>query len=295
MRALNLIYFSFFILHFSFAQQPWQVPAEKSSVTAPFKFDAATQEAGKTLYMKNCKSCHGDPGKGNFSKLNPLPNDPATDRFGKQKDGDLFYKITSGRGLMPRFEQTLTIEQRWQVISFLRTFHKGYVQPAIQEKKKGTGDELVLSIKKQNDSIIIVHADKILQKDTVPAAGVAMQLFVVRYFGKLAIDETRNTDAAGTIRFHVHPDFPADTSNRIEFFTRPENVDVYGDVSASATLFFGSKNNKPALNEQRAMWNVLSKAPWWILLTYVIGVLAIWSVIVYIVFQLIKLLTNKTN
>ena len=45
---------------------------------------------------------------------------------------------------MPTFQTTLTEEQRWQVISYVRSFNKDYVQPAIQ---KITDGEIVSTTK----------------------------------------------------------------------------------------------------------------------------------------------------
>ncbi|MCZ6765924.1 MAG: cytochrome c, partial [bacterium] len=40
----------------------------------------------------------------------------------KQSDGELFWKITTGKPPMPTFGQILSDEQRWLVVRYLRTF-----------------------------------------------------------------------------------------------------------------------------------------------------------------------------
>ena len=96
--------------------QDWQVPEDKTGKVASFKFDDVSHKNGEKIFQQNCISCHGTPGKNNFVQLVPPPGDPATDKFQKQTDGDLFYKITTGRGAMPSFKNTLTEEERWSVI-----------------------------------------------------------------------------------------------------------------------------------------------------------------------------------
>ena len=38
-----------------------------------------------------------------------------------ETDGELFYKISTGRAPMPAGEKLMTEEQRWQVINYIRT------------------------------------------------------------------------------------------------------------------------------------------------------------------------------
>ena len=109
--------------------QTWTVPDSEKEQTAPFRFTEEVVKQGADLYGKNCQSCHGLPGKANWAKLTPEPGDPASEKFAKDTDGDLFFKITTGRGPMPQFRNVLGEDDRWSVIAFLRTFHKVYVQP----------------------------------------------------------------------------------------------------------------------------------------------------------------------
>lgn len=84
---------------------------------------AASAEEGRVLYDKECASCHGKAGKGDGPGAAQLTK-PATDLtapdMGKQSDGELFVKITQGRRPMPSYEKTLTDDQRWHVVNFLR-------------------------------------------------------------------------------------------------------------------------------------------------------------------------------
>ncbi len=42
----------------------------------------------------------------------------------------MFYKITVGKSPMPSFKTILAEEDRWDVISYIRSFNKNYVQPS---------------------------------------------------------------------------------------------------------------------------------------------------------------------
>ena len=49
------------------------------------------------------------------------PADLSSDHVQSQTDGSLFWKILSGRGMMPSTQATLSDEQRWAVIDYIRT------------------------------------------------------------------------------------------------------------------------------------------------------------------------------
>ena len=60
----------FFTGNYVFAQE-WIVPEEAKEVKCPFKFVPDSVKRGESLFLKNCQSCHGYPGKNNVAKINP--------------------------------------------------------------------------------------------------------------------------------------------------------------------------------------------------------------------------------
>lgn len=106
---------------------PWPAPASAVSMKSPVKSDPVSIKDGKTLYIKNCQSCHGDVGKGDGSKSKNLDiscGDFSTAEFKKVTDGELFWKITEGRKPMPTFSKKLSDTERWSIINYIRTFVK---------------------------------------------------------------------------------------------------------------------------------------------------------------------------
>lgn len=106
------------------AKGEWVAPSSADTIKNPLKGKTETIAAGKKIYSTYCVVCHGDKGKGDgiaASGLNPRPADHTSEKFQKQTDGAIFWKLTNGRPPMASYAKTLTTEQRWQVINYMRT------------------------------------------------------------------------------------------------------------------------------------------------------------------------------
>lgn len=107
---------------------PWVVPDKYKKMKTPVKADAESISAGKALYNKHCKSCHGAKGLGDGTKAAQLKTkcgDFSTADFHDQSDGALFYKTNEGRDDMPSFKKKIPDEvDVWNVINYIRTLKK---------------------------------------------------------------------------------------------------------------------------------------------------------------------------
>jgi hypothetical protein len=279
--------FSLMVLKpFTLYSENWEVPEDKKTVLSPIKFNDSTRQEGAKLFVKYCISCHGEPGKNNFIRLEPQPGDPASSKFSSQTDGSLFYKITNGRSLMPKFGALLKEKERWEIISYIRSFHQGYIQPELPVAARVSDKTIDLTLVKVNDSTLETRVYKVVDSLRIPEFGVELVLKVKRYFGQLQVDEPKTTNKEGKVIFRIDSKLPADTTGNNIFIVSPSNKDVYGDAEYTNTFSIGVKNTIPPMNEKRTIWNVVQKAPWWILLTYTLGVISVLFVLGYIVFQL---------
>jgi mono/diheme cytochrome c family protein len=106
------------------AKKAWDVPAKYKAMKNKKKGDASAISLGKTLYAKNCKSCHGS-GKGDGPKAATLKtkmDDLTSKEFKAKSDGDKYYMSIVGRDEMPNFEKKIPDEEeRWAIISYLET------------------------------------------------------------------------------------------------------------------------------------------------------------------------------
>ena len=105
--------------------KPWPVPDKDKSMKAPAKADAA---AGKELWAKHCKSCHGSKGLGDGPKAASLktnPGDFSSAAFQASTDGELFFRTNVGRDEMPAYEKKIPeANDRWALVAFMRTLKK---------------------------------------------------------------------------------------------------------------------------------------------------------------------------
>ncbi|MBI5539686.1 MAG: cytochrome c [Bacteroidia bacterium] len=288
--AILLIVFTICLVYNSFAQV-WIVPDNKKKKTSSFKFSQVSVSDGEAIYLKTCQSCHGIPGKENFAKLNPSPGDLSTDKVQKQLDGELFFKITMGRGLMPSFKNVLKEEERWKLISYLRSFNDAYAQPPLSAPSSGckgcvTNIELMYL---QDSSRMLLKAIGTLNGNNIPISDAEVSLFVKRYFGDMQIGKTVNTDSAGPNTFNLPKNIRGDQTGNVIFIIRITDEKQFGETQDTIEMQIGIPTNNPPLNENRALWNVVSKAPLWLTISYSTVVLIVIGCILYVIFQLLRL------
>ena len=277
------------------AENNWNVPADKKAKNSYIKFDAVSAQTGEAIYTKNCLSCHGNPGKGNSLKsLNPIPPDLSSTKTQQLTDGELFYILTTGRMIMPSFKNVLSEDERWKVISFIRSSNKKYVQ--VLSKFDPTKSKLVkIDMKfdsKTNKILVEVKANE--KTGIVSLKDAEIALFATRYFGRLQIEKTQRTNNEGSAAFTFPKDLPGDKLGNVELVVKV-NDDNYGEIEYLKKFNIGIPTDKPSLTQKRAIWNVLAKAPVWIIVLYASGVLVFGLVLLYLLSNLRKLKKTGEN
>jgi mono/diheme cytochrome c family protein len=105
------------------SDQGWTAPAEAARLKSPFQDTLLAAQKGKELYNMYCWSCHGENGFGDGAAGHGQGQKPANfhePRVQQQKDGALFWKMSTGKGTMPAFKEVLSDTQRWQLVSYIR-------------------------------------------------------------------------------------------------------------------------------------------------------------------------------
>jgi mono/diheme cytochrome c family protein len=102
---------------------PWVAPAAEKAKKNPLPADKKIVDQGEKTAKVNCVSCHGNKGKGDGPAavaLNPKPADWTSKRVQDMTDGEIFWKITTGRGPMPAWRH-LPENDRWALVRYIRT------------------------------------------------------------------------------------------------------------------------------------------------------------------------------
>jgi mono/diheme cytochrome c family protein len=102
---------------------PWVAPESEKAKKNPTPSDKKTVDQGEKVAKINCASCHGAKGKGDgaaAAALNPKPADWTSSRVQDESDGEIFWKIATGRGPMPSWRH-LPENDRWAVVRYIRT------------------------------------------------------------------------------------------------------------------------------------------------------------------------------
>ena len=86
--------------------------------------DQALLKRGHERFQINCVPCHGESGNGQgiVSKywLFPPTANLVDFRVKGLPEGQLFWTITHGKGLMGSYKGTVTVKDRWAIVAYLR-------------------------------------------------------------------------------------------------------------------------------------------------------------------------------
>lgn len=112
--------------HWSFMHEV--VPKEYRGAQSPLKPSISDVVAGGTIYVQHCAACHGKSGMGDGEAGKSLAPSPALLAWMIQRplavDEYLMWTISEGgaefKTSMPAFKGTLTRDQIWKVIAYMR-------------------------------------------------------------------------------------------------------------------------------------------------------------------------------
>ncbi len=143
--CLLAVVLAFLCLSVGFAQTTQVFRTYKADVSGKIPESPDAIAAGKKIYEKRCYYCHGIRGNGNgpaAPRLDPKPRNFTRNEYKIRStelgtlptDEDLFRIITSGvEGTAMPFWSTLSSEERWQVIYYVKTFYEGFKESEAHE------------------------------------------------------------------------------------------------------------------------------------------------------------------
>jgi mono/diheme cytochrome c family protein len=100
-----------------------------ATIKDPLPYTTENRTAGQKLYAIHCINCHGQAGNGQGNlivtddgKDGPFPAVPPDykQRLPTIKDGNIFYSVSYGKGMMGGYGYNLSVTERWQVIHYIK-------------------------------------------------------------------------------------------------------------------------------------------------------------------------------
>jgi len=263
--------------------QEWLVLGDQSAITNPSDYTLENVKKGKEIYTRNCKSCHGDPGKNNPLALDPLPVDIASERMHANSQGDMFYKITNGRGLMPPFKASIPEDDRWKLVNFIMNFKPGATQllvdaPPVKAK-------LLASVNEEKSSVEILA-----ELDDPGRVGLANAEVIVsakKTFGDIELGRTL-TNGSGRTEFLIPETVIGDEKGYVSIVVSLADGYEANEVSLEKAKV-GQQKVVPRLIRSEVLWSTNKNVQTWLLLSYIVAAGGAWLVIGYIIFQIIKI------
>ena len=97
---------------------------DEESLTNPVRSSAAVVEQGRTLFETYCAVCHGPNGRsgGPVGKYFQKVPDLSAPEIQDYPDGLLYSVIREGGFNMPSYAESLSAQERWAVVHFVRSF-----------------------------------------------------------------------------------------------------------------------------------------------------------------------------
>lgn len=113
----------FCLVTITFAHE-WMAPKRDAAIKNPVVSNEESLSLGKSLYDEFCAHCHGISGQGLDPKEIGLKKRPTNlqKTLKTHSDGDIFWKINTGRNEMPSFKEDIEEQEIWSVIHYIRSF-----------------------------------------------------------------------------------------------------------------------------------------------------------------------------
>jgi mono/diheme cytochrome c family protein len=116
-----------------FHYQPGEEEAARAGreLQNPFRPTPRVLEEGKALYHIYCLVCHGEQGRGDGPIAAKIPTPPSyvSERVRAFPPGRIFHVITVGSGKMRPYASQLNPDERWKVVTYVRTTLQGLRDP----------------------------------------------------------------------------------------------------------------------------------------------------------------------
>ncbi|TNF45025.1 MAG: cytochrome c [Bacteroidetes bacterium] len=264
--------------------EDWTVPADQKNKVNPQEYNLANVNKGKDLYLKNCKSCHGDPGKNNALPLVPPPVDVTSDKMQNNTEGELYYKITNGRGAMPQFKATISDDDRWRIVNYISNFSPKK-QPLLVDAPPVKAKLLASVIEQDKRVEVFAEYENNGTYTKLPNAEIVIS--AKKAFGSIEMGKIL-TDENGRAEFIIPETVIGDEEGNVNIVVSLDDTYI-ADIVALDKAKVGQLKPTPKLIQKGILWSTNENIQIWLLFSYIAAAGGAWLTIGYIVFQIAKI------
>ena len=289
-KKINLSIIAILYLTMQVSAEVWEVPAEQKAVKNPLEYNLSNVKKGKELFYQNCKSCHGDPGKNNHLPLVPPPVDITSDQMQKNTEGEIFYKVTNGRGGMPQFKATISDDDKWRIVNFIMNFNPNR-QALLVDAPKAKA-KLLASVN-EKERKVEVFAEYEVNGAYINLPNAPVLISAKKYFGNIEIGKV-NTDENGRVEFTVPESLIGDEEGFVDMVVSLDENYIVESVSLGKAKV-GQNKQVQKLIKPGILWSTNENIQIWLLLSYLGVVSAAWLAIGYVIVQLFKIKRLSKN
>ena len=265
--------------------QEWIVPDDQKNVKNPLEFNLQNVKKGKDLFMANCKSCHGDPGKHNALPLVPAPPDVTSEIMQANSEAELFYKMTNGRGTMPQFGKTISEDDRWRLVNFIHNYNPN-VEPVLVEAPPQKA-KLLASVNEVDRTVEIFAEVDNKKGGFEKLRDAEVKISEKKAFGNLPIG-VAVTNVDGRAEYKLPETLIGDEKGLVNIVVELGDGFITDQVILDAAKV-GQPKPQPKLIQKEVLWSTNDNIQTWLLLSYLGAVGAAWFAIGYVIFLIFKI------
>lgn len=230
-------------------------------------------------------------------KFLPVANIPVAIYLGQAADEGLIGKVLTdkdGKGIVTF---PVTLQKVWDSVS---SFHLIATTSTTKQYESVTTESDITKSKISFDTTwadgvrsVVVNIKAKKGKDWVSAGAVETKVIIKRSVGNLSVgdDENYTTDSSGTVTAEFKKTtIPGDVKGNLTIVAKTDENEKYGSISIEKTLPWGLPivSNDDQFN-RRTLFATRDKAPIWLILLAGSIFVSVWSVLVYLVFQIVKI------
>lgn len=229
-------------------------------------------------------------------KFVPVPAITVKVFLGQEADANLLGIVQTNKDGKGVVTFPVSVKSMWDSVS---QFTLMATSEANKQYESASGEASVTKAKITIDTVftdgirsIIATVKAKSGNDWTPAPDVETKIIIKRSIGNLSVGdaETYTTDSSGQATAEFKKiDMPGDANGNIVLVAKTEDNELYGNISIEQPVKWGMPFTPVNTFDERTLFATRDKAPLWLLFLAGSTVVSVWSVIIYLVRQIIKI------